>query len=128
MISVDLIDVVNPRVRNRKIFREITASIAELGLKKRITVTRRAHLDGTRYSLVCGQARAHLQKAIDVATQQEAGLFRLRASHALAELLVRNGKAKEAHDILAPAYGSLTEGVGAPVLTNAKALLDSLEA
>jgi ParB family transcriptional regulator, chromosome partitioning protein len=57
MISVDLIDVVNPRVRNRKIFREITASIAELGLKKPITVTRRAHLDGTRYSLVCGQGR-----------------------------------------------------------------------
>jgi ParB family chromosome partitioning protein len=57
MISVDLIDVVNPRVRNKKIFREITASIAELGLKKPITVTRRPHLDGTRYSLVCGQGR-----------------------------------------------------------------------
>jgi tetratricopeptide (TPR) repeat protein len=73
-------------------------------------------------------ARAQLEKAIDVATQQEAGLFRLRASHALAELLVRNGEAKEAHDILASAYGSMTEGFGAPDLTRAKALLDSLEA
>src|SRR5260370_716049 len=57
MIPVDLIDVVNPRVRNKKIFREITASIAELGLKKPITVTRREHLDGHRYDLVCGQGR-----------------------------------------------------------------------
>ena len=73
-------------------------------------------------------ARAYLQKAIDVATQQEAGLFRLRASHALAELLVRNGEAKEAYDILARAYGALTEGVGAPDLVKAKSLLDSLEA
>src|SRR3981189_845976 len=46
MIPVDLIDVVNPRVRNKKIFREITASIAQLGLKKPITVSRRKHPDG----------------------------------------------------------------------------------
>ena len=73
------------------------------------------------------EARVHLQKAIDVATQQEAGLFRLRASHALGELLVRNGEAREAHAILAPAYGSMTEGFGAPDLIKARALLDSLE-
>lgn len=57
MIPTDLIDVVNPRVRNKKIFREITASIAELGLKKPITVSRRNHADGVRYDLVCGQGR-----------------------------------------------------------------------
>jgi tetratricopeptide (TPR) repeat protein len=73
-------------------------------------------------------ARARLREAIDVATHQEAGLFRLRASYALAELLIRNGEAKEAHEILAVAYGSMTEGFGAPDLVKAKALLNSLEA
>jgi ParB family chromosome partitioning protein len=57
MIPVDLIDVVNPRARNQKIFKEITASIAEIGLKKPITVSRREHADGHRYDLVCGQGR-----------------------------------------------------------------------
>ena len=31
-IRVDQISVVNPRVRNRRIFREIVSNIAELGL------------------------------------------------------------------------------------------------
>jgi len=57
MIPVDLINVVNPRVRNKRNFREIVANIAELGLKKPITVTRRQHADGFRYELVCGQGR-----------------------------------------------------------------------
>jgi len=52
-----VIDVVNPRVRNQRIFREITASISELGLKKPITVSRRKHEDGYRFDLVCGQGR-----------------------------------------------------------------------
>jgi ParB family chromosome partitioning protein len=57
MIPVDLISVVNPRVRNKRNFKEIVANIAELGLKKPITVTRRQHADGFRYELVCGQGR-----------------------------------------------------------------------
>ena len=57
MIPIDRITVVNPRVRNKKIFKEIIANIAELGLKKPITVTRREDTDGPRYDLVCGQGR-----------------------------------------------------------------------
>lgn len=70
-------------------------------------------------------AGAHLREAIGVATHQEAGLLRLRASCVLAELLVRNGEAKV---ILVVAYGSMTEGFGAPDLVKAKALLNSREA
>jgi hypothetical protein len=55
MIPVDRITVINPRVRNKKIFKEIISNIGELGLKKPITVTRRADADGPRYDLVCGQ-------------------------------------------------------------------------
>jgi ParB family chromosome partitioning protein len=57
MIPVDRINVVNPRVRNKKIFREIVSNIAELGLKRPITVSRRDDLEGPRYDIVCGQGR-----------------------------------------------------------------------
>jgi len=55
MIPVHAINVLNPRARNRKVFNELVNSIAHLGLKKPITVSRRA---GTGvYDLVCGQGR-----------------------------------------------------------------------
>ena len=57
LIPVDQISVVNPRVRNRKVFDEIVESIAELGLKRPITVARRDQTDGPHYELVCGQGR-----------------------------------------------------------------------
>jgi ParB family chromosome partitioning protein len=57
LIPIDLITVVNPRVRNRKAFEEIVENIAELGLKRPITVAAREGADGPRYDLVCGQGR-----------------------------------------------------------------------
>ena len=57
LIPMDHITVVNPRVRNRKAFREIVDNIAELGLKRPITVAARQSDDGLRYDLVCGQGR-----------------------------------------------------------------------
>jgi ParB family chromosome partitioning protein len=57
LIPVDQVDIINPRLRNARLFKEIVANIAELGLKKPITVTRRTHADGRRYDLVCGQGR-----------------------------------------------------------------------
>lgn len=57
MVSVDRITVLNPRVRNPKVFREIVDSIARVGLKRPITVTRRVEAGGPYYDLVCGQGR-----------------------------------------------------------------------
>jgi ParB family chromosome partitioning protein len=57
LIPIERITVINPRVRNKKIFKEIISSIAEIGLKKPITVTCRDEIDGARYDLVCGQGR-----------------------------------------------------------------------
>jgi len=57
MIPIDRITVLNPRVRNKRNFKEIVDNIAQLGLKKPITVTRRAESDGPYYDLVCGQGR-----------------------------------------------------------------------
>jgi ParB family chromosome partitioning protein len=57
MVPIDRIKVVNPRVRNKKIFKSITENIAQLGLKRPITVSRHEDSDGARYELVCGQGR-----------------------------------------------------------------------
>ena len=55
MVPVHTITVINPRSRNKKIFNELITSIANLGLKKPITVSRNARATG--YDLVCGQGR-----------------------------------------------------------------------
>jgi ParB family chromosome partitioning protein len=54
-IAIGEITVLNPRARNRRVFNELVTSIAHLGLKKPITVSRRP--DGNGYDLVCGQGR-----------------------------------------------------------------------
>lgn len=54
-IPIDAINVLNPRVRNKKIFNELVTSIAHLGLKRPITVSVRD--DNSEYDLVCGQGR-----------------------------------------------------------------------
>lgn len=58
MIPIELIDVLNPRDRNKRVFDEIVANIQMIGLKKPITVTPRIGADGiTRYLLICGEGR-----------------------------------------------------------------------
>ncbi|MDB5686489.1 MAG: chromosome partitioning protein ParB [Rhizorhabdus sp.] len=56
-IPIDRIQVLNPRSRDRQTFREIVDNIAQIGLKRPITVTRRSSSDGLAYDLVCGQGR-----------------------------------------------------------------------
>jgi ParB family chromosome partitioning protein len=56
-IPIERISVVNPRLRNKRVFREIVENIAQIGLKRPVTVTRRAESDGPFYDLVCGQGR-----------------------------------------------------------------------
>jgi hypothetical protein len=55
LVPIEKIAVLNPRARNRRVFKELVASIQQLGLKKPITVAQRPGQDG--YDLVCGQGR-----------------------------------------------------------------------
>ncbi|MGN8550950.1 ParB/RepB/Spo0J family partition protein [Bradyrhizobium sp. 13971] len=64
MVSIGAIDVVNPRARNRRVFKEIVTSVAELGLKRPITVKRKAGDGEQRYDLVCGQGRLEAYQAL----------------------------------------------------------------
>ena len=54
-LPVASISVLNPRVRNKRVFAELVASVASVGLKKPITV--RVRPDASGYDLVCGQGR-----------------------------------------------------------------------
>jgi ParB family chromosome partitioning protein len=54
-VPIDAITILNPRVRNKRIFNELVTSIEHLGLKRPITVSARPDQSG--YDLVCGQGR-----------------------------------------------------------------------
>ncbi|MBY5407431.1 ParB N-terminal domain-containing protein [Rhizobium leguminosarum] len=64
MIPINKITVVNPRLRNKKHFKEIITNIGQIGLKRPITVTRRMEASGPFYDLVCGQGRLEAFKAL----------------------------------------------------------------
>ena len=66
------------------------------------------------------------RKALNIAVEQEAKLWELRAVMSLARLRRDQGRHAEARDILAPVYGWFTEGFDTPDLMEAKALLDEL--
>ena len=58
MIQIDRINILNPRVRNQKIFHDIAVNITQVGLKRPITVTPcRSGAQDKDYDLICGQGR-----------------------------------------------------------------------
>lgn len=58
MVRIAEINIINPRSRNPLVFQGIVSNIANLGLKKPITVALRQQCgDGKKYDLVCGQGR-----------------------------------------------------------------------
>ena len=65
MIPVAEITVLNPRARNKRVFQELVTSIANLGLKRPITVSRRP---SGGFDLVCGQGRLEAFLALGQAT------------------------------------------------------------
>ncbi len=73
------------------------------------------------------EAERCLRTAIDVARQQGARLFELRATVSLARLLRQQGKADEARQMLAEIYAWFTEGFDTADLRDAKALLEELD-
>ncbi len=64
--------------------------------------------------------------AIALANAQEAKFWELRAAVALAALWTKQERRADARDVLAPVYGWFNEGLDAPDLRNANALLAKL--
>jgi predicted ATPase len=63
-----------------------------------------------RYSGAMASAELVFSQAIDIARQQQAKSWELRAAMSMARLWRDQGKQDEARDLLAPVYGWFTEG------------------
>ena len=74
------------------------------------------------------QAEACFHQALDIARQQQAKSWELRAATSLSRLWQQQGKRGEAHALLAPIYNWFTEGFDTADLQEARALLAALEA
>jgi predicted ATPase len=72
------------------------------------------------------EAQNCFQRAIEIARQQSAKSYELRATMSLARLLAREGRRDEARTMLAGIYNWFTEGFDTADLKDAKALLDEL--
>jgi predicted ATPase len=72
------------------------------------------------------KTEANFERALEVARQQQAKSWELRASMSLAPLWRDQGKVSEARELLAPVYGWFTEGFDTRDLKEAKALLEEL--
>jgi predicted ATPase len=71
-------------------------------------------------------AESHFAQAIEIAREQSAKLFELRAAVSLARLWSEQGKFAEARELLAPIYTWFTEGFDTSDLKHARALLAEL--
>jgi tetratricopeptide (TPR) repeat protein len=74
----------------------------------------------------CEVAESALLRACQIARDQSARLWELRAATSLARLWSEQGKHSEARDLLGSTYGWFTEGFSTSDLKKAKALLDEL--
>jgi class 3 adenylate cyclase/tetratricopeptide (TPR) repeat protein len=74
-----------------------------------------------------GQADVAFQHAIEIATDQGAKMFELRASVARARLCADHGERQKAFDILSLIYGWFAQGFETPDLLDARGLLDELQ-
>ena len=72
------------------------------------------------------QAETSFHKGIETARRQQAKALELQAATKLARLWRKQGKAREARDLLAPIYNWFTEGFDTADLKEAKALLNEL--
>lgn len=115
MIPIDQITIVNPRVRNKRVFKEIVDNIAELGLKRPITVTRRAEAGGPFYDLVCGQGRLEAFRALGQ-TEVPALVVGADPEDCLVASLVENCARRQHHalDLLQDIGGMRQRGYSSP--------------
>ena len=72
------------------------------------------------------KAEAYFMRALEVARQQQAKSWELRAAMSMARLWRDQGKREEARDLLAPVYGWFTEGFDTLDLKEARGLLEEL--
>ena len=91
-------------------------------LRGELTLQAAAESDG----VPTGEAEACFHRALDIARQQAAKTWELRAAMSLARLWQQQGKITEARELLAQVYNWFTEGFDTQDLKDAKTLLEEL--
>jgi ParB family transcriptional regulator, chromosome partitioning protein len=89
MIPIDRITFLNPRVRNRRNHQVIVDNIEAVGIKRPITVSRRATGSEARYDLICGQGRVEAFRMLGE-TEIPAVVIDASESECLVRSLVEN--------------------------------------
>lgn len=115
MIPINRIIIVNPRLRSKKVFKGIVENIAEIGLKRPITVTSRQGADGPLYDLVCGQGRLEAFQELGQ-TEVPALIVSADAEDCLVASLVENcaRRQHQAVDLLQDIVGMRERGYSDP--------------
>jgi predicted ATPase len=72
------------------------------------------------------EVERHYRQAIDLARQQQARSWELRAAVSLGRLWQERGRREDARQMLAETYGWFSEGFDTADLQEARALLDAL--
>jgi class 3 adenylate cyclase/predicted ATPase len=104
------------RLKGELTLRQFKVQGSKLKVKNLQSVIHNPQLETEEYFL----------KAIDIARQQGAKLWELRATMSLARLWQRQGKQHEAHTMLSEIYGWFTEGFDTKDLQEAQVLLEEL--
>ena len=107
---------------------EAIAQIERPGWEERHYYAEALRIRGRLLSLKgdpAGAERAYIA-SLNWARTQQAKSWELRTATSYARLMRDQGRAREAHDLLAPVYGWFTEGFATKDLKEAKALLDEL--
>ena len=96
LIPISEIAILNPRSRNQVTFEGIVASIRTVGLKKPISVNRRAVTtdDGRQYDLICGQGRIEAFQALGESHRAENPYLDASPIHALRSRPVKLAESK----------------------------------
>ena len=85
------------------------------------------HSGANRCNKVEAEAEASYQRALQVARDQSAKSWELRAAMSLVRLLQKQNRGEEARAVLAPTYEWFTEGLDTRDLSEARALLKILD-
>jgi predicted ATPase len=108
---------------------EAVAQVERPGWEERWYYAETLRIKGWLLSLKgdpAGAERAFVA-SLDWARTQQAKSWELRTATTYARLMREQGRAREAHELLAPVYGWFTEGFNTKDLKEAKALLEELE-
>ncbi|HME20463.1 MAG TPA: adenylate/guanylate cyclase domain-containing protein [Acetobacteraceae bacterium] len=106
----------------------LTSARSGVGAFDSALLRRKAVVLSTAPNADIAAAEQEFRHAIAIARSQSARLFELQACSGLARLMLLQGRAAQARDLLEPIYGWFSEGLGLPHLRGASEILARCDA